>query len=53
MATSVRSARRLPPPILQLHIELRGRRPKVWRRVLVPETITLARLPSAIRSTPT
>lgn len=50
MATSVRSARRLPPPILQLHIELRGLRPKVWRRVLVPETITLARLHCVIQA---
>jgi Plasmid pRiA4b ORF-3-like protein len=27
--------------ILQLHIELKGTRPKVWRRVLVPDTIKL------------
>ena len=29
---------------LQLHIELQDIRPKVWRRVLVPETITLVHL---------
>jgi hypothetical protein len=33
-----------PAAILQLHIELRGTKPKVWRRVLVPDTITLAKL---------
>jgi hypothetical protein len=27
--------------ILQLHIELKGTRPKVWRRLLVPDTIKL------------
>jgi hypothetical protein len=26
--------------ILQLHIELRSTKPKVWRRGLMPETIT-------------
>ena len=30
--------------MLQLHIELKVLKPKVWRRVLVPETITLAKL---------
>jgi hypothetical protein len=30
--------------ILQLHIELSGTKPEVWRRGLVPETITLLRL---------
>lgn len=39
-----------PAAILQLHIELRGTRPKVWRRVLVPETITLARLHLVIQA---
>jgi hypothetical protein len=36
--------------MLQLHIELREIRPKVWRRLLVPETITLQRLHSVIQS---
>lgn len=39
-----------PPAILQLHIELRHLKPKVWRRVLVPETITLQQLHSVIQS---
>jgi transposase len=36
--------------MLQLHIELRGTKPKVWRRVLVPATITLARLHHVIQA---
>lgn len=36
--------------MLQLHIELKHLRPKVWRRVLVPETITLARLHQVIQA---
>ena len=40
MATKVQRIK-APAAILQLHIELRGTKPKVWRRVLVPETITL------------
>ena len=43
MATKVR-ALKPPPGVLQLHIELRRLKPKVWRRVLVPDTITLAKL---------
>lgn len=39
-----------PAAILQLHIELRGTKPKVWRRVLVPETITLAKLHLVIQA---
>jgi hypothetical protein len=35
--------------VLQLHMELREIRPKVWRRVLVPETITLLKLHSVIQ----
>ena len=35
---------------LQLHIELRGSKPKIWRRVLVPETITLAKLHGVIQA---
>lgn len=36
--------------ILQLHIELRGIRPKVWRRLLVPQTITLTKLHLVIQA---
>lgn len=36
--------------ILQLHIELLGTTPKVWRRVLVPDTITLTKLHSVIQA---
>ncbi len=39
-----------PASILQLHIELRGTKPKVWRRVLVPNTITLTKLHSVIQA---
>jgi len=39
-----------PAGALQLHIELRYLKPKVWRRVLVPETITLARLHLVIQA---
>jgi hypothetical protein len=35
---------------LQLHIELRYLKPKIWRRVLVPDTITLQRLHSVIQA---
>ncbi|MBI3369461.1 MAG: plasmid pRiA4b ORF-3 family protein [Burkholderiales bacterium] len=38
------------PAIFQLHIELRGSKPKIWRRVLVPETITLLRLHLVIQA---
>lgn len=43
MATKVTRIK-ATPKILQLHIELRGTKPKVWRRVLVPDTITLQKL---------
>src|SRR5690606_12995057 len=33
----------------QLRIELRGVKPLVWRRILVPETITLAKLHSVLQ----
>ncbi len=33
-----------PVAIMQLHIELRGTKPKVWRRVLMRDAITLAKL---------
>jgi len=36
--------------ILQLRIELRGTKPKVWRRVLVPQTITLLQLHLVIQA---
>jgi len=39
-----------PASILQLHIELRGTKPKVWRRVLVPQTITLVKLHLVIQA---
>lgn len=37
-----------PAKAYQLHIELRGVRPKVWRRLLVPVTIKLPQLHVAI-----
>jgi len=49
MATKVRRGK-AAPKILQLHIELRGTKPKVWRRVLVPATITLAKLHHVIQA---
>lgn len=49
MATKVQRSK-APTAILQLHIELRGTKPKVWRRVLVPETITLLRLHLVIQA---
>lgn len=49
MATKVRGIK-LPVPILQLHIELRHMNPKVWRRVLVPQTITLSKLHLVIQA---
>lgn len=36
--------------ILQVRIELRGTKPKVWRRVLVPQTITLMKLHLVIQA---
>jgi hypothetical protein len=35
---------------LQLRIELKGVKPKVWRRILVPETITLQKLHLVIQA---
>lgn len=48
MAATVRTLR---PPVaqLQLRIELEWVTPSVWRRVLVPETITLAQLHRVIQ----
>lgn len=43
---------RLPKPapdLLLLHIELKWIEPAIWRRVVVPETITLGRLHSVIQ----
>lgn len=51
MATTVRKLPKKDSATLQLHIELRGTKPKVWRRVLVPETITLAQLHLVIQAT--
>jgi Plasmid pRiA4b ORF-3-like protein len=50
MATTVRKLAKTPSATLQLHIELRGSKPKIWRRVLVPETITLAKLHAVIQA---
>ena len=36
--------------ILQVRVELRGMKPKVWRRVLVPQTITLLKLHLVIQA---
>lgn len=49
MATKVQRIK-TSPAILQLHIELRGTKPKVRRRVLVPATITLAKLQQVIQA---
>ena len=50
MATTVRKLAKQPSAAWQLHIELRGTKPKIWRRVLVPETITLAKLHAVIQA---
>ena len=39
-----------PVPTLQLKIELTGIKPVIWRRVLVPETITLPKLHLVIQA---
>src|SRR5258706_4390218 len=49
MATKVRRAP-TGKAILQVRIELRGTKPKVWRRVLVPQTITLLKLHLVIQA---
>lgn len=49
MATKVQRLK-TPAATLQLHIELRHLKPKIWRRVLVPETITLQRLHAVIQA---
>jgi hypothetical protein len=40
----------LPTGTPQLHVELREIAPKIWRRVLVPETIALQRLHAVIQA---
>lgn len=49
MATKAKPGK-TPATTLQLHIELRHLKPKIWRRVLVPDTITLARLHNVIQA---
>ena len=49
MATKT-TRKRTATTILQLRIELRGTKPKIWRRVLVPQTITLRKLHSVIQA---
>lgn len=49
MATKVQRLK-APAATLQLHIELRYLKPKVWRRILVPETLTLQRLHGVIQA---
>lgn len=41
---------KLPQAILQLRIELAEVRSKVWRRILVPQTITLLKLHTVIQA---
>ena len=40
---------RTPPHLLQLKIELAGIKPLIWRRVVLPETITLPKLHQVIQ----
>ena len=40
---------RKPADLLQLRIELAGIKPAIWRRIVVPESITLARLHHVIQ----
>ena len=49
MATTT-PRKRTAATILQLRIDLRGTKPKIWRRVLVPQTITLRKLHPVIRA---
>ena len=37
------------PPIYQLHIELRDLKPAIWQSVLVPQSVTLAKLHQVIQ----
>lgn len=46
MATRKKAAN----PLLHLKIELAGTKPLIWRRVVVLETITLARLHQVIQA---
>lgn len=49
MATQVKRIR-TAPAILQLHIELRDTKPKVWRCVFEPATVTMLRLDLVIQA---
>ena len=49
MPTRIRGAK-LPCAMLQLRIDLKDVKPPVWRRVLVPETITLTKLHMVIQA---
>ncbi|MFH1814620.1 MAG: plasmid pRiA4b ORF-3 family protein [Pseudomonadota bacterium] len=40
---------RTPPHLLQLKVELAGIKPLIWRRVVLPETITLPKLHQVIQ----
>ena len=50
MAAPVHRLAKVPGATLQLHIELRHTKPKVWRRVLVPDKITLVQLHLVIQA---
>lgn len=51
MGTVVRLPKARPAPhLLQLRIELAWIKPAIWRRVVVPETITLAKLHQVIQA---
>lgn len=42
--------RKTPAPLFQLKIELADIKPTVWRRIIVPETITLGKLHQVIQA---